>query len=356
MHSKPILKIAMVDFWRGIQPKDKERYLSLFRHDYNVVEVRENPDLLLYSCFGVEHFEYENVPRLFICGENIVPDFNTCDYAIGTVKIQFANKSLWVPEAYYVSHFPSPESLTLSHDLAKRKFCSFIYSQDIMGAGSKLRREFCSMLMNTYKHVDCPGKILHNMESEKLSARNDGSSWHDSKISFLRDYKFNIAFENSSAPGYITEKLVDCYMANTVPIYWGSEGDVTPYPKESMICANDYPDLESLCARIKEVDENDELYFKILAANPFRPENKDYLPNFNLQIRQFINSIIENKSPIPRTDSPLTDAHRCHTYIVERNKFQYKIIRLISYYISKVIRKAKGLFRNFGTTSKKSRE
>ena len=339
MSTKPILKIAMVDFWQGILPKDKERYLSLFRQDYHVIEVEHDPDLLLYSCFGEKHFEYNNVTRLFVCGENIVPDFNTCDYSIGTVKMQYANKNLWIPEAYYVTKFPSSEDLKLSHDLAKRKFCSFIYSQDIMGAGSRLRREFCSMLMRTYKHVDCPGKILHNMESDKLSARNDGTSWHDSKISFLRDYKFNIAFENSSAPGYITEKLVDCYMANTVPIYWGSEGDVAPYPKTSMICANDYPDLASLCARIKEVDENDDLYFQILAANPFRQENSHCLPDFNLQIRQFIKFIIENKSPIPRTNSPLTDAQRCHTYIEERNKLPHKILRFILRYTSKIYKK-----------------
>ncbi len=346
MLTKPTLRVKMVDFWKGIHDKDKERYLSLFRQDYDVIEVEHNPDLLIYSCFGEKHLEYGKVLRLFICGENIVPDFNTCDYAIGTIKIQYANKNLWIPESFYVTHFPTQEELKISHDLTKRKFCSFIYSQDIMGMGSRLRREFCSMLMKNYKHVDCPGKILHNMESEKLSDRNDGDSWHDSKLSFLRDYKFNIAFENSSAPGYITEKLVDCYMANTVPIYWGSEGDVAPYPKDSMICANDYPDLEALCARVKEVDENDELYFKILAANPFRHENKDCLPDFKVQIRDFIRSIIENKSPILRTDSQLTDACRCYNYIKEYNKYSYKWLRFFLFYLSKLNRKIKSIFRH----------
>jgi hypothetical protein len=41
------------------------------------------------------------------------------------------------------------------------------------------------------------------------------------KVDFLRAYKFVIAFENSSSPGYNTEKLTDAIEADCVPIYWG---------------------------------------------------------------------------------------------------------------------------------------
>lgn len=338
--NKPVLRVMLVDFWQNITLREKERYLDLFRDDYDVYEVEENPDLLVYSCFGERHFEYEHIKRLFICGENVVPDFNTCDYAIGTVKMQYADKSLWIPEAYYTSAKEPMVNLNQCGDLTKRKFCSFIYSQDTMGEGARLRRDFCSKLMKEYKHVDCPGKILHNMESDKLSARENATSWHDTKIRFMNDYKFNIAFENSSAPGYITEKLVDCYKANVVPIYWGSCGDAFPYPKESMICANDYPDLESLCARVKEVDENDELYLKMLAANPYRKENFYLLPDFKAQIRDFVRKVVEETSAVPRSESTLTDAYRCKIYVLERNKIYYKVLRKIKkfyVYLKKMI-------------------
>lgn len=43
------------------------------------------------------------------------------------------------------------------------------------------------------------------------------------KNSVLEQYKFAICFENArDIPGYITEKIFDCFFAGCVPIYWGA--------------------------------------------------------------------------------------------------------------------------------------
>ena len=41
------------------------------------------------------------------------------------------------------------------------------------------------------------------------------------KIKFFSSYKFSIAMENSNGDGYISEKIVDSFLAGTVPIYYG---------------------------------------------------------------------------------------------------------------------------------------
>ena len=41
------------------------------------------------------------------------------------------------------------------------------------------------------------------------------------KIKFLMEYKFSIAMENSGGDGYITEKIVESFLAGTIPIYYG---------------------------------------------------------------------------------------------------------------------------------------
>lgn len=313
MNSKTI-KIALVDFWKGVTTAELERYLAPFRQWYNVILDTKNPDIVIYSCFGAKHLNY-NCTRVFISGESVVPDFNTCDYAICTIKIEYAGRNLWIPEAFF-----SQSSQVVAHEitpeLANRKFCSFIYSQDSIGYGAKYRKQFCEKLMQ-YQHIDCPGKILHNLDSPELSARNN-ASWHQSKINFLKNYKFNIAFENSAAPGYITEKLVDCYMANTVPIYWGSCGDISPYPKESMIYANDYS-MDDLIAKVKEVNENDDLYLSILRANPFRKENFNKLPDFRQQLQQFTKLIVETKNDTLSHRYELTDSYRYAEFL--KHKF-----------------------------------
>lgn len=311
--NKKTVKIAIVDFWKNVPTATLERYLSPFRHWYNVEIDEKNPDILLYSCFGEKHLNYD-CKRVFVCGENVVPDFNTCDYSICTVNIKYEGKNLWIPESYFTHREHKVQLDSSPDEMLNRKFCSFIYSQDNVGYGAKLRKEFCLKLMQ-YKHIDCPGKILHNYEAPELSARNN-VSWHLSKIAFLKNYKFNIAFENSEAPGYITEKLADCYISKTVPIYWGSRGNIEPYTKESMIYANDYASIDDLIEKVKEVDSNEELYLNILRANPLYKENANF-PNFHIQMQDFAKKIVvENDILSHRYE--LTDSYRYAKFLKHR--------------------------------------
>lgn len=41
------------------------------------------------------------------------------------------------------------------------------------------------------------------------------------KLETIRNYKFALCFENGSYPGYITEKIIDCFVAGVIPIYEG---------------------------------------------------------------------------------------------------------------------------------------
>ena len=41
------------------------------------------------------------------------------------------------------------------------------------------------------------------------------------KIEGLKDYKFSIAIENGIHDNYFTEKILDCFLTGTIPIYRG---------------------------------------------------------------------------------------------------------------------------------------
>lgn len=43
-----------------------------------------------------------------------------------------------------------------------------------------------------------------------------------SKAPALRPYRYSIVIESGNAPGYFSEKLIDCVSQGTVPIYWGA--------------------------------------------------------------------------------------------------------------------------------------
>ena len=54
-----------------------------------------------------------------------------------------------------------------------------------------------------------------------LIGRFEGD-WRKSKVDFVKDYKFTIAFENTQYRGYTTEKILHPFVGRSVPIYWGN--------------------------------------------------------------------------------------------------------------------------------------
>ena len=263
--AKQTLRISYADMPADHDERNND-IVSTLEETYNIIIDHQNPDLLVYSCFGHSHLLYEKPLMLYCAGENAHPDFTACDYAFSFLRDRVGGRNMY--KTYntltdYQATMPMPSDEEALH----RRFAIFIASQDNMGRGAALRKLFTQRLMEQYKHVDCPGKVLHNVDIPDLSDRQS-NDWSASKLPVLNRYKFNIAFENSNTDGYITEKLSDAFRACTVPIYWGSEGNPAPFPREAMIYANDYPNIDALIARMREVDENDALYLSILRANP----------------------------------------------------------------------------------------
>lgn len=60
----------------------------------------------------------------------------------------------------------------------------------------------------------------------------------DDKSQGLLPYRFSIVIENTQEPGYFTEKLIDCLLCKTVPIYWGDPNIDSVFDRRGMIiCA-----------------------------------------------------------------------------------------------------------------------
>ena len=77
----------------------------------------------------------------------------------------------------------------------------------------------------------------------------------DDKWDALAPYRYSIAFENTSAPYYFTEKLMDCFVAETMPIYYGSKAITQFFPAESLVVLD--PEDPDVFANIREVIQSD---------------------------------------------------------------------------------------------------
>lgn len=283
-----MLTYGITDLWLDEEPC--EQHIHRWAQKHHMTWDAESPDILFYACGGESHLTSQAMVKVCWVQENVFPNFNVCDYAISHVRDSLCGRNLYFPYAMEVLQEPFMPPQPTPDD-AHRPFGIFIASQDYMGAGAALRREFTQYLSTHYKRVDCPGKVLNNISIPELGARKT-NTWNECKRSVINRYKFLVSFENTNTDGYITEKLVDAFAANTVPIYWGSEGNLAPFPKEAVICANDYPDFDSLMERIREVDTHDELYLSILEANPLRqPEFWHIVGEYHTRRQAFLDKI-----------------------------------------------------------------
>lgn len=109
------------------------------------------------------------------------------------------------------------------------------------------------------------------------------------KLKTIANYKFTIAFENTSYPGFVAEKMIDCFVAGTIPIYLGAP-DVTKFvPKNTFIDMRDFNSFEKLLQFLTKL-KTDEAMQMISNGRKFlkSPEGKkrDYkeVSNFFLKI------------------------------------------------------------------------
>lgn len=151
---------------------------------------------------------------------------------------------------------PAPEG--------ERKFCNFIFSNGQCG----LRNAFFSVL-DSRERVDALGSVLQNATHPDLGGRYQ-ADWRTTKVRVMSDYKFTIAFENSEHVGYTSEKMIDAWLADSVPIYWGDPAVELDFPEDSYLSLYRSGSLTQLVKNVLEAHHDADRYRQLQHANPFR--------------------------------------------------------------------------------------
>ena len=244
--------VKYMDFWPAFRLERfdvhrilKERYEVIFS-DY--------PDYVVFSEFGGQNYDIENkinCVKLFLSIENRDPNFANTDYAIGIHYIDKEDRYFRKPtETHQLSAIQTVYNVTKvkNIDVSKKKFCAWVVSN----GGGRVRNLFYDKL-SEYKVVDSGGHFRNNV----------GGSVGN-KIEFLSHYKFSICMENSKTQGYISEKLVDCFEAGTIPIYYGDDTVLELLNSKSYIHIKNEDEFEEKIELIKKIDNNDTLYQEII--------------------------------------------------------------------------------------------
>jgi len=272
------LKVAFDCFWPGFNPEKDPIFGTLLQRNFNVVycEDVENADIVIVSWYSPDKSRIARYKELkqSIGGKLVYYtaehdgaglegqeqlDFDIFDHIFSHYVVD-NDKHTWLPNyarRHGVNVFSTVNRM-YEKNISKKKSgnIQFCYSND----ACVFRNELFKAL-NAGTSVDANGS-LYNTTGFKLPRE------HGKYIEALSEYKFVIACENSSAPGYNTEKIVHALMAGSVPLYWGDPLIGSIWNEECFINLNKV-DMDSCVEAI--IQRGDRIYehFKEKGAIPF---------------------------------------------------------------------------------------
>ena len=297
----------------GFDPNNNAILDMLSKH-YNV-EVCDDPDYIIcgviypHGAFIQGHYDdyiidFPNI-RIMIEGENYVPDYNLVDYSICQYPLKYLDRNCYFPcgvEAFTSgkTQFRELQDKERCFDKeflkSKEYFASFVASHD---SEYNIRGDFFKAL-NMRKRVESAGSYLNNMPDGQTVDWLDGS-----KEAFLKKCKFTLCFESTKHEGFITEKIVEAFYAETIPVYYGSSNIKEIFNPKAFIDISDYPAFDDAIDKILEIEKNDQLYLEMMNQpvfiNPKYPEEK------LAEVERFLCYIF---------DQPIEKAYRRSRYLV----------------------------------------
>ena len=158
-----------------------------------------------------------------------------------------------------------------------KKYIKLNFCQDITCLSSNtvdFNKKLCT-LINSAKLVNHPNGLyskrieiiqwFENNHPEDFDLYGKGWSTNQfpsylgeikQKREVLSQYKFAICFENAHGyPGYITEKIFDCFKAGCVPVYWGAPNIESHIPQNCFVDARKFSCYEDLYNFLTETSD-----------------------------------------------------------------------------------------------------
>ena len=133
----------------------------------------------------------------------------------------------------------------------------------ISNPGGHIRNSFLNKLERNFK-ITYAGSYKNNIGGNIPYAYNT-----DEFINFVRNFKFIISMENSRNDTYITEKIIHGLLANTIPVYWGSERVFDYINPNRILNLENENMIDEIIYRMKQISENPNEWLKIVNQNNF---------------------------------------------------------------------------------------
>ncbi|HEX4520928.1 MAG TPA: glycosyltransferase family 10 [Gaiellaceae bacterium] len=250
-----VLRLAVSDFWRSFDPGTRNFLFATLRERWRL-ELDERAGLLAYGPFGQSHAA-SRVTKVYCSGEpfaypsRLGRDFSLSWHLRDDERHVRVVNGAWEPLAN-PAEFAAIPPRSFDDWASRPDFCNFVFAN----AGPPERREFLEALSRR-RFVHSPGEVGTNTEGIPKGRRTP--DWWLRKLPYLRRFRFTIAFENASLPGYTSEKCVDALLGGTVPIYWGNSEIAIDVDPGSFVDARDFASWDELADHVIQLDDDREL-------------------------------------------------------------------------------------------------
>jgi hypothetical protein len=289
-------------------------FLFLLKKKYDVSLVKDNPDILIYTLVNNNHLNFNNCVKIFHTEE---PGFwnksNYFEYYSSHDRFGLsAQDANLVLSSYYIDNennfrFPSfllyyyqmildgripcfdfffNDRKITDESLFDRKFCCYIHRNNRQ---DMFRVKFLEKL-SKYKKVDIIENIPgHSYEKTEFVKKNYKFCFGMENNSQDINYYPNIKNSNYVDIGYTTEKIIEPFCSNTIPLYWGNPLIKNDFNNDMFINWHDYKNDELMIEKIIEIDNDKEKYFSYLNGTVFNKNKiEEILNNFIKKIESLI--------------------------------------------------------------------
>lgn len=356
------LRIAFINMWPGFSPT-RNYFIDAFRQHLPSTTVTGSlysptapkPDFLLFGSFGEDWKQVPSeIPRVHFSAENwSLPSdpsirlFLTSSRQEDATHFRIPTWAIFVDWYSKKTALPSdPEELesnpirlplhfaTTTHPVPftkRNQFCGFVVSNAVCG----LRNETFHAL-NAYKPVHSGGALFNNIGGQ-LSLKYPGGGCGDlSKHAFFADHQFAISFENSQAPGYITEKLLHAKMAGCLPLYWGDqaiEGDLddSDFAPQSFMNLSKVITAEQVVEVVKRLESRPDICEKMASIPLLSQEKVEKALGVQAEMVRRLMALLPTSSvPVPAPTPAPTLSKIGRVYLVNLDKRQDRLEQLMT--------------------------
>ena len=285
--SRHSLTFGVVDYWKPFDPyldPVVRALLDCLDEGATVGHRAADAELVLFSVRGNEHTTASGTKVGFSGEPGHVPE-HQAHWSIDSRYLARPNHLRFPHWAYQMT----ADSRTYEDPAATGdRFCNFMYSNP----RCLMRNAFFEML-HAREPVEAIGTVYRNTEHPKLAPHQ--GKWFETKRAALGDYRFTIAFENEEIVGYTTEKLIDAWLANTVPIYWGNPAVAAEFPPDSYLSLYELGSMTKLVEAVLEAHHEPERYAQLAAANPFRTGRaQQVLADHRRSLQRFAGLVVDD--------------------------------------------------------------